>query len=154
MTVLVVDDTSILRSILRDILVEYCGVSRRNIFEAADGMQALAEYKRLKPDIVYLDIAMPNLNGIETVRKILAIDPNAKIVMCTGSGGESVVKECVRAGAMDYLVKPLSPSRVAVSVEKATGGKIDTESIREARRQSHSLSEAGHEIGREIDKDE
>ena len=118
MTVLIVDDTAILRSVLKDILADFCDIQRRNIHEAADGLQALTEYRRIYPDIVFLDIAMPNLNGIDAVKRIKEIDSSARIVMCTSAGGQSVVKECMRAGALDYLVKPLAPERVVSSVKK------------------------------------
>lgn len=122
MTVLVVDDTIILRSIIRDLLVEFCNVSKSNIYEASDGMQAVREYKRLRPNVVFMDIAMPNLDGVETVKQIIEFDPAAKIVMCTGTGGEYVVRECVREGAIDYLVKPIIPARLVSAVRNITGG--------------------------------
>ena len=121
MVILVVDDTTILRSVLKDILVEFCEVQRNSIHEASDGVQAVLEYKRLKPDLVFLDISMPRLNGIDTVKQILEVDRHAQIVMCTGAGERSIVKECIRAGAVDYLVKPLLPIRVAEAVRKIMG---------------------------------
>ena len=121
MTVLVVDDTAILRSIIKDILVEFCGVSRNDIVEAADGRKAVTEYKRTKPDIIFLDIAMPNLCGVEAVKRIIEIDPDAKIIMCTGKGERESVKECVYAGAQDYLLKPIIPHRLVAAVEKIMG---------------------------------
>lgn len=121
MVILVVDDTSILRNVLRDILVEFCDVSKNDIFEASDGFMGVSEYKRLRPDLVFLDISMPGLSGIEAVKQIMQIDKFAKIVMCTGAGERATVKECMRIGAMDYLVKPLQPLRVAESVKKVMG---------------------------------
>ena len=121
MTVMVVDDTSILRRVLSDILVEFCDVPRQNIYEAVDGMEALSEYKRVRPDMVFLDIAMPKLSGLDVVKQILQIDPSANIIMCTAAGHRDVVKECVYAGAKDYLVKPLQPERVVDSVRKIMG---------------------------------
>ena len=121
MTVLVVDDTSILRKILSDILFEYCNIPRHNVHEAADGVQALREYKRHQPDVVFLDIAMPKLNGKDAVKLLLKIDPDAKVVMCTGEGSRGMVRECIQAGAKDYLVKPLQPIRVIEAFDKMMG---------------------------------
>jgi two-component system chemotaxis response regulator CheY len=120
MTVLIVDDTSILRRILSDILVEFCKVPRHNISEAVDGMQAVAEFKRTNPDVVFLDIAMPKLSGQDVVKKILEINRNAKIIMCTSVGNKAMVEECIRNGAKDYLLKPLQPDRVERAIRKAT----------------------------------
>ena len=133
MVILVVDDTTILRSVLKDILVEFCDVQRNSIHEAADGYQAVSEYKRLKPDIVFLDISMPGLSGIEAVKQIIEMDEYAKIVMCTGAGERAIVRECIHAGAVDYLIKPLQPTRVVASIRKAMG-ELSAEDIAKASR--------------------
>jgi len=118
MTVLIVEDTAILRKILRDILVEFCGIPTEDIYEAADGEKAITEYERLKPDVVFLDIAMPKLNGKEAIKMLRAINPPARIIMCTSSREEHDVMECIRAGAKDYLAKPLQPQRVKEAIIK------------------------------------
>jgi len=121
MKVLIVDDTKILRKMLMDILIEFCNVKEDNIFMATDGLQGVSEYKRLRPDVVFLDILMPNLNGKEAVKEIIQINPDANIIMCTSDGASGVVKECISAGAKDYLVKPLMPQRVSEAVKKVLG---------------------------------
>ena len=118
MTVLIADDIAIFRNMLKDIIVEFCDIQRHNVFEAIDGVHAMSEYKRLKPDIVFLDITMPKLDGISVIKQVMEIDPKARIIMCTSSGEESVIKECVREGALDYLVKPITPSRVVEAIKK------------------------------------
>lgn len=118
MKILIVDDASIIRMLVRDILVEFCKIPSDQIYEAADGMQGLDGFKKHKPDIVFLDIAMPKLDGISAIDRILEIEPEAKIIMCTSTGSEATVKQCMRAGAMDYLVKPLTAPRVVQAVNK------------------------------------
>jgi two-component system chemotaxis response regulator CheY len=117
MTVMIVEDTAILRKIMRDILKKFCGMDDKDIHEAEDGLKAIKQYKIVKPDIVFLDIAMPNLNGKKAIAQLLTIDPKANIIMFTGSRDEQDVLECISAGAKDYLVKPLSPARVQDAVK-------------------------------------
>jgi len=126
--ILIVEDTAILRTILKDILRKFCKIEPEKIFEAADAMKAIADYKTINPDMVFMDIGMPKLNGKDAVRQLLEIDPNAYIVMCTGSRKMNDVVECVRAGAKDYLVKPLDPERVKEALRKmedSTGGEME-----------------------------
>jgi len=120
MTVLIVEDTAILRKILKDILGEFCEIPLGEIYEAVDGEKAVKEYERVKPDVVFLDIAMPKLNGKDAIKQIRQIDPNARIIMCTSSREEHDVMECIMAGAKDYLVKPLQPQRVKEAIIKVT----------------------------------
>jgi two-component system chemotaxis response regulator CheY len=119
MTILIVEDTAILRKILKDILKTTCNINPNQIFEANNALKAINDYKRIKPDVVFMDIGMPKLNGKEAVRELLAVDKNAYIVMCTGSRKLRDVKDCVYAGARDYLVKPLDPQRVKLALKKS-----------------------------------
>ncbi|MCL1882811.1 MAG: response regulator [Defluviitaleaceae bacterium] len=121
MTVMIVEDTAILRKIMRDILKEFCGMADSDIHDAEDAIKAIRNYKIIKPDIVFLDISMPKINGKMAIGQILTVDPNANIIMFTGSRGEKDVKECILAGAKDYLVKPLSPKRVQEAVRNVMG---------------------------------
>ena len=116
-SVLIVDDVHILRKIIRDVLVKSCKISSDNIKEAVDGITAIREYKRQKPDIVFLDVLMPEQDGFETVRQIIEIDPNAYIIMCSSAGERSVVSECINLGAVDYVLKPIDPDRLERSIE-------------------------------------
>ena len=120
MTVLIVEDTAILRKVLRDILGEFCGIQSDFIYEASDGVKAISEYSRIQPNVVFLDINMPKLNGKDAIGQILQVDPAARIIMCTSSREENDVRECVLAGAKDYLIKPLQPQRVKEALIKVT----------------------------------
>ena len=119
MTALIVDDTSILRKVLGGILQEYCSISKSSILEANDGVEGLEIYKQKKPNVVFLDVAMPNMGGKECVKQILEIDSSAKIIMCTAAADEQMVTDCMNAGAKAYLVKPLRPELVVAAIKKA-----------------------------------
>jgi two-component system chemotaxis response regulator CheY len=118
MRVMIVEDTAILRKIMRDILKEFCGINDADIYDAEDALKAIKEYKIVRPDIVFLDIAMPIINGKKAISQLLTVDENANIIMFTGSRDEQDVFDCIAAGAKDYLVKPLSPTRVQDAVRK------------------------------------
>ena len=89
------------------------------IGEAANGLEAVDRYKQLRPDVVTLDITMPEMDGIAALREILALDPQARVVMCSALGQESKVLEAVRAGARDFVVKPFAPERVLAAISQA-----------------------------------
>lgn len=114
--VLIVDDAAFMRMMLRDILTkngyEIAG-------EAENGVQAVEKYKEVKPDLVTMDITMPEMDGISAVREIKKIDPGARIVMVSAMGQQAMVIEAIQAGAMDFVVKPFQPDRVIEAVKKA-----------------------------------
>lgn len=114
--VLVVDDALFMRRMLSDILkkegIEICG-------EAENGKDAIDKYQQLKPDLVTMDIVMPEMDGIEAVKQIMKIDPDAKILMCSAMGQQPLVVEALEAGAKDFIIKPFQPSKVIEAVEKA-----------------------------------
>ncbi len=116
--VLVVDDSATMRRIvgqqLRSEAYNICA-------EAADGAQALELYKEHEPDIVTLDINMPNVSGIEALKSILAWDKNAKVVMLTSEGQKETVLEAVSCGAKGYIVKPPNKAKLCAAVKKALG---------------------------------
>ncbi|MCL2564360.1 MAG: response regulator [Defluviitaleaceae bacterium] len=120
-SVLIVDDASIMRMTLKNILLKSFPLSEDDIYEAGDGMEAVSEYRSKKPDLVFLDITMPYLDGLGVVKGLLKVDPDAKIIMCTASNEEVDVRECLKAGAIDYIVKPPSPERVVQAMERAIG---------------------------------
>jgi two-component system chemotaxis response regulator CheY len=107
--VLVVDDAIFMRTMISDILkkgdFEVCG-------EGSTGAEAVEQYQKLKPDLVIMDIIMPDMGGIEAVKAIMQKDPNAKILMCSAMGQQALVVEAIQAGARDFVVKPFQPSRV------------------------------------------
>ncbi|QSV46442.1 response regulator [Geobacter benzoatilyticus] len=107
--VMIVDDALFMRNMLRNIL-EQDGYEI--VAEAADGGEAVLTYRDVRPDIVTLDIIMPVKNGIEALREIMAIDPNARVVICSAVGQESLVQKAQSVGARDFILKPFNPERV------------------------------------------
>ncbi len=114
-TVLVCDDAIFMRTMISDILsqagYEVVGV-------AETGTQAVERFKELNPDLVTMDIVMPDMGGIDAVREIVKIAPNAKILMCSAMGQQALVVEAIQAGAKDFVVKPFQPSRVLEAVQR------------------------------------
>jgi two-component system chemotaxis response regulator CheY len=118
MNILVVDDVSFMRKIFTDMLVNIYGLNKSSIFEASGGNSAVREYKRIKPGVVFLDVLMPDKNGTEVVGEIMAFDPNAYIVMCSSANEKAIVEECAKAGAKDYIIKPIDPERLKIALKK------------------------------------
>ncbi|MEA2713163.1 MAG: two-component system, chemotaxis family, chemotaxis protein CheY [Gemmatimonadales bacterium] len=114
-TVLVCDDAIFMRTMISDILSQ---AGFEVVGEADSGVQAVAKYRQLKPDLVTMDIVMPDMGGIEAVREICKSDPEAKILMCSAMGQQALVVEAIQAGAKDFVVKPFQPSRVLEAVQR------------------------------------
>ncbi len=114
--ILIADDLSFMRMIQKEILTErgYTVVG-----EAADGREAVEKFKSLHPDLVLLDITMPNMNGLEAMRKIFSLDPHAKVIMCSALGQQNLIVEAIKAGVKDFIVKPFKPERILSAIEKA-----------------------------------
>lgn len=113
--VLIVDDAAFMRMMIKDILSKN---GYQVVGEAENGIKAVEKYAELKPDLVIMDITMPEMDGIEAVRKIRAVDPGATIVMCSAMGQQAMVIEAIQAGAKDFIVKPFQPERVLEAVNK------------------------------------
>ncbi|MFK9090545.1 response regulator [Bacillus salipaludis] len=117
-TVLIVDDAAFMRMMLKDILnkngLEVVG-------EAVNGADAIEKYQELQPDIVTMDITMPEMDGITSVKQIKASHPQAKIIMCSAMGQQPMVLEAIQAGAKDFIVKPFQADRVIDSINKVLG---------------------------------
>ncbi len=113
--VLIVDDAIFMRRMIGDILKEN---GFEIIGEADTGSSAIERFKELEPDLVTMDIIMPEMNGIEAVRGIMEEAPRAKIIMCSALGQQALVKDALEAGARDFLIKPFNPSRVIEVVNK------------------------------------
>ncbi len=115
-TILIADDLSFMRMIQKEILTErgYTVVG-----EAADGIEAVIKYQTLNPDLVLLDITMPHMNGLEAMRRIFAINPKARVIMCSALGQQNLIVEAIRAGVKDFIVKPFKPERILSAIEKA-----------------------------------
>lgn len=117
-TVLVCDDAIFMRAMIGDILRQ---AGFEVVGEAETGVQAVEKYRELKPDLVTMDIVMPDMGGIDAVRAIIAEYPNAQILMCSAMGQQALVVEAVQAGARDFVVKPFQPSRVLEAVQRVLG---------------------------------
>ncbi len=116
--VLIVDDAAFMRMMIKDIL-EKNGF--QVIGEANNGLKAVEIYQKEKPDVVTMDITMPDMDGIEAVKTIKAFDPAAKIIMCSAMGQQTMVMDAIRAGAKDFIVKPFQPDRVLEAIRKVLG---------------------------------
>ncbi|MBP8657130.1 MAG: response regulator [Fervidobacterium sp.] len=114
--VLVVDDAAFMRMMLKDILTKG---GHEVVGEAANGLEAIERYKELKPEVVTMDITMPEMNGIDAIKEIRKIDPNATIIVCSAMGQQAMVIEAIQAGAKDFIVKPFQAGRVIEAVQKA-----------------------------------
>ena len=117
-TVLVCDDAIFMRTMVGDILTK---AGYEVVGEAETGLQAVEKYKELKPDLVTMDIVMPDMGGIEAVKEIVKDDSSAKILMCSAMGQQALVVEAIQAGAKDFVVKPFQPSRVLEAVQRVLG---------------------------------
>jgi two-component system, chemotaxis family, chemotaxis protein CheY len=116
--ILIVDDAAFMRMMIRDILTkngyDVCG-------EANDGVQAVEKYKELKPDLITMDITMPEMDGINALKEIKKIDSNAKVIMCSAMGQQAMVIDAIQAGAKDFIVKPFQADRVIEAIKKTLG---------------------------------
>jgi two-component system chemotaxis response regulator CheY len=117
-TVLICDDAVFMRTMISDILEES---GYEIVGQAESGLQAIERYKSLRPDLVTMDIVMPDMGGIDAVREITSFDANAKILMCSAKGQQALVVEAIQAGAKDFVVKPFQPSRVLEAVQRVLG---------------------------------
>ena len=114
--VLVVDDAAFMRKMLSDALVKG---GHEVVGEAGNGVEAVARFHELAPDVTTLDITMPEKDGLAALAEIVAADPSARVVMCSALGQESKVLEAIKLGAKDFVFKPFQPGRVIEAVRKA-----------------------------------
>ena len=114
--ILIVDDAAFMRMMIKDILTKN---GFEVVGEAENGAVAVEKYKELQPDLVTMDITMPDMDGIAAVREIKSIDSAAKIIMCSAMGQQAMVIDAIQAGAKDFIVKPFQPERVIEAVSKA-----------------------------------
>jgi two-component system chemotaxis response regulator CheY len=117
-SVLVCDDAAFMRVMIKDILTkngyEVAG-------EAENGLKAVEKYNETKPDLVMMDITMPEMDGIQALKKIKETDANATVIMCSAMGQQAMVIESIQSGAKDFIVKPFQADRVLEAVKKAIG---------------------------------
>lgn len=116
--VLIVDDAAFMRMMLKDILTKN---GYEVVGEAENGAKAVEKYKEVTPDLVTMDITMPEMDGISALKNIRSIDSNAKVVMCSAMGQQAMVIEEIQAGARDFIVKPFQADRVLEAVKKVIG---------------------------------
>jgi two-component system chemotaxis response regulator CheY len=113
--VLIVDDAVVMRMMIKGILnkngYEVCG-------EAQNGVEAVEKYRELGPDLVTMDMVMPEMDGISAVKQIVAGDPNARIIMCTSMGQQALVVEAIQAGAKSFITKPFQPPKILETIQK------------------------------------
>lgn len=116
--VLVVDDAAFMRMMIKDILKKN---GYEVVGEASTGKEAIEKYEALKPDLVLMDITMPEMDGIQALKRIRKGDPDALVIMCSAMGQQAMVIESIQSGAKDFIVKPFQAERVLEAVRKYLG---------------------------------
>jgi len=114
--ILIIDDASFMRTVLKDI-IKSNGLASE-IFEAADGIEGVKQFLKIKPDLVTMDVNMPKADGIQALRAILKIDPTAKVIMISSVEEKHIVQDAIKLGARDYVVKPFDRSNVPLVINK------------------------------------
>lgn len=113
--ILITDDAMFMRVTLKNILTQN---GFEVVGEATNGVESVDMYQKLKPDLVTMDITMPEMDGLEALKKIRELDPNARVVMCTAMGQKNMVVDAIQSGAKDFIVKPFQPDRVVDALNK------------------------------------
>ncbi len=113
--ILIVDDAAFMRMMIKNIVTKN---GYEVVAEAENGQAAVELYKEHKPDLVTMDITMPEMNGIEGVKAIRSVDPDANIIMCSAMGQQAMVMEAIKAGAKDFIVKPFQQDRILQAIER------------------------------------
>ena len=116
--ILICDDAAFMRMMIKDILTKN-GYDVAG--EAENGQVAVDKYSEVKPDLVMMDITMPEKDGIQALKEIKAKDPSANVIMCSAMGQQAMVIESIQAGARDFIVKPFQADRVIEAVKKVVG---------------------------------
>ena len=114
--ILIADDTAFMRKMLSDALSKG---GHEIVGEAVNGEDAVSRFEELRPEVTTLDITMPEKDGLSALREIVAIDPTARVIMCSALGQETKVLEAIKSGARDFVVKPFQPERVLEAIAKA-----------------------------------
>ena len=117
--ILIVDDSGTMRGLIKRTL-SISGLDIGAVFEAGNGIEAVKQYQEQKPDGVLMDITMPDMDGIATLKRLMEIDSGARIAMVTAMGQQSLVIEALKSGAKDFVVKPFNADRVLAAVKKIT----------------------------------
>ncbi len=131
MKILLVDDAAFMRLVLRNI-IEYG--KHEVVGEAYDGQMGIDLYEVLKPDLVFMDITMPNLSGLDAVKVIRKRHPGARVVMCSAMGQQWLVMEAIQAGASDFIVKPFKPEAILYILKKFEKEISDAKELNETKK--------------------
>ncbi|WP_099222083.1 response regulator [Listeria costaricensis] len=116
MKLLIVDDAMFMRTMIKNIVKDS---QFEVVAEAENGLEAVKKYEEYKPDIVTLDITMPEMDGLSALNEIMQKDPSAKVIMCSAMGQQGMVVDAIKKGAKDFIVKPFQAERVLEALEKA-----------------------------------
>ncbi len=116
--VMIVDDAAFMRATLKDVITK---AGFEVVAEAVNGMDAVEKYKTYKPDVVTMDITMPEMDGLEALKQIQQMDSEAKVIMCSAIGQQANVLESIKAGAKDFIVKPFQADRVIEAINRVCG---------------------------------
>ncbi|MBE6014911.1 MAG: response regulator [Lachnospiraceae bacterium] len=116
--ILIVDDAAFMRMMIKDVLGKN---GYEVVGEGVNGLDAVDKYNELKPDLVLMDITMPEMDGLQALKKIREGDAEAKVIMCSAMGQQAMVIEAIQSGAKDFIVKPFQPDRVLEAVKKVLG---------------------------------
>lgn len=116
--ILVCDDAAFMRMMIKDILTKN---GYNVVAEAENGQKAVEKFNETKPDLVLMDITMPEMDGIQALKQIKSVDPSASIIMCSAMGQQAMVIEAIQSGAKDFIVKPFQAERVLEAVKKVVG---------------------------------
>ena len=116
--ILLVDDAAFMRKVVKDTLSKN---GYTDLYEAVDGADAVEKYTEISPDLVIMDITMPNMDGLEALKAIRAKNGSANVVMCSAMGQEAMVIEAIQSGAKDFIVKPFKPERILKTVTSIVG---------------------------------
>ncbi|HIH43567.1 MAG TPA: response regulator [Candidatus Methanoperedenaceae archaeon] len=112
--ILIVDDAAFMRMMLKKVMAP----TGNEIIEAVDGLDGVQKYKEHKPSLVFLDIIMPNADGIECLKQIMSYDRDARVVMCSSMGQQAIISDAIKIGARDFIVKPFDSTKVLEIVSK------------------------------------
>jgi len=114
--IMIVDDAAFMRTMLKDILLQG---GHEVVAEASNGEEAIEHYRMFRPELVTMDITMPIMEGVQALREIRRIDPQARVIMCSAVGQRQMIVEAIQSGAKDFIVKPFQSFRVLDAVQRA-----------------------------------
>ena len=115
-TILLADDLAFIKMVQKEILEKR---GYQVVGEAKDGIEVIEKYKKLKPDVVIMDITMPRMDGLNALKAIKQVDPTARVIVCSALGQQKLIIEAIKMGAKDFIVKPFDPERLAAAIQKA-----------------------------------